>query len=118
MNVDPTLAFYVAMVSLVLSGFNTWLLWRKGAVTRDDVIMMLKVMMALIPFTDNPMFKVIFNDIIHAFMDRFRMHKNIVDIEEVMKRAFERVVQMQQEGLQVPQQAPKQVPDKVTDKKA
>ncbi len=117
MPMDSTIAVYLSMVALALSGFNTWFLFRKGAITKDDVIMMLRIMMALIPFTNNPMFKAIFNDVIHAFMERFKMQKSIEDVEFLMKRVLERVAEMQQQGPETPQQATTKAPEKAPDKK-
>lgn len=110
MPLDPTIAVYLSIVALFFSGFNTWILFKKGAITKDDMLLFIKVVSAIIPFASNPGFVPLINDIMHAFMERYKVTKGLASFEELLRKAIEQVTQAQQQ--QQPQQKPQQQPQK------
>jgi len=102
-NVDPITGLAIGVaIAIVISLFNTYILWKKGAVGRDDIIMMLKIVAALIPQISNPLVQQVVNEVIHAISERLGLpgkHKDVDDLLAKIEQMSKRQVQF---GVQSP----------------
>jgi len=85
-----------AQVALTISCVNTvlilgvyYVLYRKGALGRDDVLLILKVVASFVPYINNPILKNVINEVIHALMERMRLLEKYEDIDAIIKRIEE-----------------------------
>jgi len=90
MSVDPITGLSIAVaISLALSVFNTFLLWKKGTIGKNDIIMLLKILAALLPQIQNPVVQALMNEVIHAIMERLGLPGKERSIDELLKKIEE-----------------------------
>lgn len=102
-NVDPITGLAIGVgIAVALSLFNTYILWKKGAIGRDDIMMLLKIVAALLPQVSNPMVRAIMNEVIHAIAERLGLPGKQPDIEELLRKIEEVGKQDVRFGVQPP----------------
>jgi len=68
--------------------WNTYILYRKGAIGKDDVYMLFKIMGTVMPYIANKAVQQAFNEIMHIIAKRLGFEVD-EELEEKLKRALE-----------------------------
>ncbi len=80
------LLLIMTITNFVLTMVLYYKLWRAGTITKDDIVLILKTIAAFIPQINNPVLRNIFNELIHALMERLGLQQRHSDIDELLKR--------------------------------
>jgi len=78
-------SLYLSIVAVCESTLVLFLLYRKGVLSKEDVLMMLKVFTTLIPYSHVDVVKELINDLTHIFVKRFKLTSKHFDVEEMLK---------------------------------
>ena len=88
-------SLYLSIIAVCESTLVLFLLYRKGVLTKDDVLMMLKVFTALIPYSHMDIIKQLINDLTHVFVQRYKLTSKHFDVEEMLKILAKQIQQQQ-----------------------
>jgi len=93
-NVDPIVALTIGVaVSLLISLWNSYILYKKGAVGKDDVYMLFKIMGTVLPYIANKAVQNAFNEIMHIIAKRLGFEVD-EEVEEKLRKALEELENM------------------------
>jgi len=93
-NVDPIVALTIGVaVSLLVSLWNSYILYKKGAVGKDDVYMLFKIMATVMPYIANKAVQSAFNEVMHIIAKRLGFEID-EEVEERLRKALEELENM------------------------
>ena len=102
-NVDPIIGLTIGVaVSILISLWNSYVLYKKGAIGKEDVYMLFKIMATVMPYIANKAVQTAFNEVMHIIAKRLGFEVD-EEIEERLKKALgelEKIGEITGEGEQ------------------
>jgi len=85
--IDPLLAIgIVSGASLIVGLFNSYILWKTGRLSKDDILLLVKVIATFVPQIQSPIIRQIFNELTHAILERMKLVDKSPDIDKILER--------------------------------
>jgi len=100
-QIDPLMGISIVVgVNLLLTLWNSYILYRKGAIGKDDVFMLFKIMGTVMPYITNKAVQTAFNEIMHIIARRLGFEID-EELEEKFKKALEELENLTNRTQQV-----------------
>ena len=100
-QIDPLMGISIVVgVNLLLTLWNSYILYKKGAIGKSDVYMLFKIMATVMPYITNKAVQAAFNEIMHIIARRLGFEID-EELEEKFKKALEELENLTNRTQQV-----------------